>query len=71
MHGCRFLHNECTLSVRVSSCTGGEDMNVNEYAQIEMVGCEVQGRLWAQGVCVCVCLCACVRCACVCVCVYV
>ncbi len=50
MHGCRLLNNECSLSVRVSSCTGGDEMNVNEYAQVEMVGCEVQGRLWAQGV---------------------
>ncbi len=46
MHGCVSEDNDCTLAVRTASCGGGVEETVNEYAEVELVGCRVKGRLW-------------------------
>lgn len=49
MHGCHFKRNEHVISVRVTSCTSGSKNEINEYAELEMIGCTVEGRLWRTG----------------------
>ena len=46
MHGCVSEDNGCALAVRAASCGGGVEETVNEYAEVELVGCRVKGRLW-------------------------
>lgn len=46
LHGCRLEANDVAICVRATSCQGGQMEDVNEYAELEMAGCTVEGRLW-------------------------